>query len=79
MGRRQWLPRCESPYCTRHDFWRLSNYPTELFNHIEAAEGRIWILPQGAKYFSGDLPEEEQKLVWATHFTPATGLVGGLR
>ena len=39
---------------------------TEIFSHIEIADGRIWMLPDGIKYFAGDLPEQEQKLVWAT-------------
>jgi pimeloyl-ACP methyl ester carboxylesterase len=26
--------------------------------------------PNGTKFFCGDLSEEEQKLVWATHFAP---------
>jgi len=30
--------------------------------------------PSGAACFCGDLPEEEQKLVWATHFAPAAEL-----
>jgi pimeloyl-ACP methyl ester carboxylesterase len=32
------------------------------------------MLPSGAAYFCGDLPEEEQKLVWATHYAPAADL-----
>jgi hypothetical protein len=30
--------------------------------------------PEGVKCFSGDLPEQEQKLVWATHAAPAADL-----
>src|SRR6201986_5236314 len=37
---------------------------TEIFAHIEVADGRIWMLPSGIGYFAGDLPEQEQKLVW---------------
>ena len=47
---------------------------TDVFSHIEVADGRIWLLPSGTAYFCGDLPEEEQKLVWATHFAPAADL-----
>jgi len=47
---------------------------TDVFSHIEVADGRIWMLPEGVKSFAGDLPEEEQKLVWATHFAPAADL-----
>jgi pimeloyl-ACP methyl ester carboxylesterase len=32
------------------------------------------MLPSGAAYFCGDLPEEEQKLIWATHYAPAADL-----
>ena len=47
---------------------------TEVFSHIEVADGRVWMLPSGAACFAGDLPEEEQKLVWATHYAPAADL-----
>jgi pimeloyl-ACP methyl ester carboxylesterase len=47
---------------------------TDVFAHVEIADGRAWMLPSGAACFAGDLPEEEQKLVWATHFAPAAGL-----
>jgi pimeloyl-ACP methyl ester carboxylesterase len=32
------------------------------------------MLPSGAACFAGDLPEDEQKVVWATHFAPAADL-----
>jgi pimeloyl-ACP methyl ester carboxylesterase len=32
------------------------------------------MLPSGAQYFCGDLSEEDQKLVYATHFAPAADL-----
>ena len=47
---------------------------TEIFQHIEVADGRIWMRPEGTKYFCGDLSEEEQKLVWAVHNAPAVNL-----
>jgi pimeloyl-ACP methyl ester carboxylesterase len=47
---------------------------TPVFSHIEVADGRVWMKPSGAACFCGDLPEEEQKLVWATHFAPAAEL-----
>jgi pimeloyl-ACP methyl ester carboxylesterase len=47
---------------------------TPVFSHIEVADGRVWMLPAGAACFCGDLPEEEQKLVWATHYAPAADL-----
>ncbi len=53
----------------------LDKFPvTPVFSHIEVADGRVWMLPSGATYFAGDLPEEEQKLVWATHYAPAADL-----
>ena len=47
---------------------------TPVFSHIEVADRRVWMKPSGAACFCGDLPEEEQKLVWATHFAPAAEL-----
>jgi pimeloyl-ACP methyl ester carboxylesterase len=47
---------------------------TEIFKHIEVAEGRVWMFPDGVKHFAGDLSEQEQKAVWATHFAPAADL-----
>ena len=45
--------------------------------HLEKdlAGGRVWITPEGTKYFAGDLSEQEQKLVWATHYPPAADLL----
>jgi pimeloyl-ACP methyl ester carboxylesterase len=43
---------------------------TDVFSHIEVADGRIWLKPDGVGYFAGDLPEAEQKLVWATQAVP---------
>ena len=59
-----------------------SNFPkTEVFSYIEVVDGRIWLRPEGTKYFCGDLSEQEQKLVWATHGAPKPDLfeakVGG--
>jgi len=54
---------------------QLEKFPvTDVFSHIEVADGRIWMLPDGVEYFAGDLSEEEQKVVWATHFAPAADL-----
>ena len=47
---------------------------TEIFAHIEVADGRIWMLPSGIGYFAGDLPEQEQELVWATQGVPDADL-----
>jgi pimeloyl-ACP methyl ester carboxylesterase len=47
---------------------------TDIFAHIEIADGRIWMLPSGIGCFAGDLPEQEQQLVWATQGVPAVDL-----
>ena len=47
---------------------------TEVFSHIEVADGRVWLLPSGTGCFAGDLSDEEQHLVWATHYAPAADL-----
>ena len=47
---------------------------TPVFSHVEVADGRAWMKPSGAVHFCGDLPEQEQRLVWATHFAPAADL-----
>jgi pimeloyl-ACP methyl ester carboxylesterase len=47
---------------------------TEVFSHIEVADGRIWLKPDGIACFAGDLPEQEQKLVWATQGVPVPDL-----
>ncbi len=47
---------------------------TDVFNYIEVADGRIWLLPEGTRAFAGDLSEQEQKLVWATQVVPDAGL-----
>jgi pimeloyl-ACP methyl ester carboxylesterase len=47
---------------------------TDVFNYIEIAEGRIWLLPEGIECFAGDLSPEEQQLVWATQGVPGADL-----
>jgi pimeloyl-ACP methyl ester carboxylesterase len=47
---------------------------TEAFSHIEVADGRIWLRPDGVDAFAGDLPEAEQKVVWATQTVPVSDL-----
>jgi pimeloyl-ACP methyl ester carboxylesterase len=48
--------------------------PTEVFKHVEVAEGRVWLLPDGTRFFAGDLPEPEQQVVWAVHYPPDAAL-----
>jgi pimeloyl-ACP methyl ester carboxylesterase len=47
---------------------------TDVFSHIEIAEGRVWLRPEGVECFAGDLSEQDNKLVWATHYAPAADL-----
>src|SRR6478752_8925334 len=47
---------------------------TDVFSHIEVADGRIWLKPDGVGYFAGDLPEAEQKFIWATQAVPVPDL-----
>jgi pimeloyl-ACP methyl ester carboxylesterase len=54
---------------------QLSNFPkTDVFSQIEVVDGRIWLKPEGTKFFCGDLTEKEQKLVWATQGVPKPDL-----
>jgi pimeloyl-ACP methyl ester carboxylesterase len=55
-----------------------SNFPkTDVLSHIEVADGRIWLLPEGMDSFAGDLTEQEKKLVWATQTVPVPNLFDG--
>jgi pimeloyl-ACP methyl ester carboxylesterase len=47
---------------------------TDVFSHIEVADGRIWLRPDGIDAFAGDLPAAEQKVVWATQAVPVPDL-----
>lgn len=47
---------------------------TDVFKQIDVAEGRVWMRPEGVRFFAGDLSEEDQKVVWATHAAPAVDL-----
>ncbi|HXO40406.1 MAG TPA: alpha/beta fold hydrolase, partial [Thermoanaerobaculia bacterium] len=47
---------------------------TEVFKYVAVEDGRVWMLPDGVKFFAGDLSEEEQQVVWATHFAPDANL-----
>jgi pimeloyl-ACP methyl ester carboxylesterase len=54
---------------------QINQFPaTDVFSHIEVADGRIWMRPEGLACFAGDLSDQEQKMVWATHFAPAADL-----
>jgi pimeloyl-ACP methyl ester carboxylesterase len=47
---------------------------TDVFQHIDVTDGRIWLKPSGLACFAGDLPDAEQKLVYATQGVPVAGL-----
>lgn len=47
---------------------------TEVFSHIEIADGRIWLLRDGIDSFAGDLTDEEKELTWATAMAPVPDL-----
>jgi pimeloyl-ACP methyl ester carboxylesterase len=47
---------------------------TDALKNVEVKDGRIWLRPDGIQYFCGDLPDEEQQLIWATQGAPAADL-----
>ena len=47
---------------------------TDVFQYVEAGDGRVWMKPDGVVCFAGDLSAEEQGVVYATHFAPALDL-----
>lgn len=47
---------------------------TDVFKYVEVADGRVWLKRDGIACFAGDLSEQEQQLVWATHYAPAADL-----
>jgi pimeloyl-ACP methyl ester carboxylesterase len=47
---------------------------TDVFKYVDVTDGRVWMRPEGVACFAGDLSEEEQKVVWATHYAPAADL-----
>ena len=54
----------------------LDKFPTTpVFAHIEVTDGRVWLKQSGVKHFAGDLPEAEQKLVYATQGAPVADLL----
>lgn len=53
---------------------QLHKYPSDIFSRVEVTDNLAWMLPSGTEFFCGDLPEAEQKLVWATHFPPDVDL-----
>lgn len=47
---------------------------TDVFAHIDVADGRVWLRPDGIECFAGDLSPQEQKIVWATQGVPVLDL-----
>jgi pimeloyl-ACP methyl ester carboxylesterase len=47
---------------------------TDIFQHIDVTDGRVWLKHSGIGYFAGDLPEGEQRLVYATQGAPVADL-----
>jgi pimeloyl-ACP methyl ester carboxylesterase len=47
---------------------------TDVFQYVDAADGRLWLKPDGIDCFAGDLPAAEKGLVWATHYAPDVNL-----
>jgi pimeloyl-ACP methyl ester carboxylesterase len=43
---------------------------SDIWGHVEIADGRAWMKPSGVAAFAGDLSAEEQGIVYATHFAP---------
>jgi pimeloyl-ACP methyl ester carboxylesterase len=47
---------------------------TDVFAHIEVADGRVWLLRSGIDCFCGDLSPDEKEIVWATAMSPVADL-----
>jgi pimeloyl-ACP methyl ester carboxylesterase len=47
---------------------------TDVFTYSEFTDGRAWMKPDGVACFAGDLSEQEQKFVYATHYAPAADI-----
>src|SRR5262245_33477430 len=47
---------------------------TDVLAHVEVADGRIWLRPDGIEFFAGDLAVPEQKMVWAAQGVPVADL-----
>jgi pimeloyl-ACP methyl ester carboxylesterase len=47
---------------------------TPIFDHLDVADGRIWLTPEAVPDFAGDLPESEQELIYAAQGAPVADL-----
>lgn len=54
---------------------QVNQFPvSEVLSHVEVADRRIWLKPEGVRSFAGDPPETEQKIIWATPYAPDVDL-----
>src|SRR5258708_25753797 len=64
------------PYTTLFRSGEQDKFPvTPVFTQIEVADGRVWMKPSGIGCFCGDLPEEDQKVIWAPADPPSATLL----
>jgi pimeloyl-ACP methyl ester carboxylesterase len=53
-----------------------AKFPTaDIYSHIEVRFGRAWMKTDGIACFAGDLPDYEQRLLWATQNPCAADLL----
>jgi pimeloyl-ACP methyl ester carboxylesterase len=53
----------------------LDKFPAaDISSHVEVANGRVWMKPEGIRSFAGDLSPEEQGVVWSTQAAPVVDL-----
>ena len=45
-----------------------------MLQQADPTDSRVWLKQSGVKHFAGDLPEAEQKLVYATQGAPVADL-----
>jgi len=65
----------QEKFPTSEIFSQVDGKDGRIWSHVDVKDGRLWMKPHGIKYFAGDLSEEEQKTVWATHAPPAISLL----
>jgi pimeloyl-ACP methyl ester carboxylesterase len=54
---------------------QIEKFPaTPVFSHLEVTDGRLWAKKSAMAHFCGDLPDAEQKLVYATQGAPVADL-----
>ena len=54
---------------------QVDQFPmADVFSYADVADGRVWMRREGLACFAGDLSDDEQQLVWATHCAPSVDL-----